>query len=88
MARIEPQQPVQMFVRSREFQREILSYLQENGPQPYDVLDVRFDPNRTGEIQVLLNELIRWKFIEMATDSDRTVSITNFGIARLVFKDI
>jgi hypothetical protein len=47
MARIEPQKPDQTFNRSREFQREVLAYLKEHGPQPYDVLYVHFDPNRT-----------------------------------------
>jgi hypothetical protein len=35
MARIEPQKPDQTFSRSREFQREVLAYLKEHGPQPY-----------------------------------------------------
>lgn len=88
MARIEPQKPDQTFSRSREFQREVLAYLKEQGPQPYDVLCVHFDPNRTGEIQIVLHELIQWKFIEKGTDSDMTVSITTPGITRLGFKDI
>lgn len=88
MARIEPQKPDQTFNRSREVQREVLSYLKEHGPQPYDVLYVHFDPNRTGEIQAVLNELIQWKFIDKGTDSYMTVSITASGIVRLGLKDI
>ena len=88
MARIEPQKPDHTFNRSREFQREVLAYLKEHGPQPFDVLCVHFDPNRTAEIQAVFNELIHWKFIERGTDSDMTVSITAPGIARLGLKDI
>jgi len=88
MARIEPQKPDQTFNRSREFQREVLAYLKEHGPQPYDVLYVHFDPNRTAEIQAVLHELIQWKFIDRGTDSYTTVSITTSGIARLGLKDI
>ena len=88
MARIEPQKPDQTFNRSREFQREVLAYLKEHGPQPYDVLYVHFDPNRTAEVQAVLNELIQWKFINRDTDSDMTVSITASGIARLGIEGI
>jgi hypothetical protein len=88
MARIEPQKPDQTFVRSRELQREVLAYLKEHGPQPYDVLQVHFDPNRTAEIQAVFNELIQWKFIERGTDSSMMVSITAAGINRLRLKDI
>ena len=88
MARIEPQKPDQIFNRSREFQREVLAYLKENGPQPYDVLYVHFDPNRTAEIKAVLRELIQWKFIEKGTDSYMMVSITASGILRLGLKDI
>jgi hypothetical protein len=88
VARIEPQKPDQTFIRSREVQRAVLAYLKEHGPQPYDVLYVHFDPNRTPEIQAVLHELIQWKFIERGTDSDMTVSITASGIARLGLKDI
>lgn len=88
MARIEPQKPDQTFNRSREIQREVLAYLKEHGPQPYEVLSVHFDPNRTPEIQAVLHELIQWKFIERGTDSDMTISITAPGIARLGIKDI
>ena len=49
MARIEPQKPHQTFIGSREFQRAVLAYLKEHGPQPYDVLYVHFDPNCTAE---------------------------------------
>ena len=87
MLRIEPQKPNQTFVRSRELQREVLAYLHENGPQPNHVLYIHFD-TRTAEIQAVLNELIQWKFIDRGTDSDTTVSITAFGIARLGFQDI
>jgi hypothetical protein len=88
MARIEPQKPHQTFSGSREIQREVLAYLKEHGPQPYDVLYVHFDPNRTPEMEAVLHELIQWKFIERGTDSDMTVSITAPGIARLRLKDI
>jgi len=88
MARIEPQKPDQTFNRSREFQREVLAYLKEHGPQPYDVLYVHFDPNRTAEVQAVLHELIQWKFIDRGTDSDMTVSITASGIARLGLEGI
>ncbi len=88
MARIEPQKPDQTFNRSREVQREVLAYLKEHGPQPYDVLCVHFDPNRTAEIQAVVNELIQWKFIDKGTGSSMTVSITASGIARLRLKDI
>jgi hypothetical protein len=88
MARIEPQKPHQTLNRSREFQREVLAYLKEHGPQPYDVLSVHFDPNRTADIQAVLRELIQWKFIERGTDSSMTVSITASGIARLGLTDI
>jgi len=88
MARIEPQKPHQTFNGSREFQREVLAYLKEHGPQPYDVLFVHFDPNCTAEIKSVLQELLQWKFIERGTDSEMTVSITPSGITRLGFKDI
>ena len=88
MPRIEPQKPDQTFSRSRELQREVLAYLKEHGPQPYDVLSGHFDPNRTPEIQAVLRELIQWKFIDKGTDSYMTVSITAAGIARLGLKDI
>ncbi|MGH7216594.1 MAG: hypothetical protein ACREIG_05110 [Nitrospiraceae bacterium] len=88
MARIEPQKPDQTFSRSRELQREVLAYLKEHGPQPYEVLYVHFDPNRTAEIPAVFNELIQWKFIERGTDSDMTVSITAPGIARLGLEGI
>ena len=88
MARIEPQKPDQTFNRSREVQREVLAYLKEHGPQPYEVLSAHFDPNRTAEIQAVLHELIQWKFIDRATDSNMTVSITASGIARLGIKGI
>ena len=88
MARIEPQKPDQTFDRSREFQREVLAYLKEHGPQPYDALYIHFDPNRTGEIQAVLHELIQWKFIDRGKDSEITISITASGIARLGLKDI
>lgn len=88
MARIEPQKPDQTFSRSRELQREVLAYLKEHGPLPYDVLHVHFDPNRTAGVQAVLHELIQWKFIDKGTDSSMTVSITAPGIARLGLKDI
>jgi hypothetical protein len=88
MARIEPQKPHQTFNGSREFQRAVLAYLKEHGPQPYDVLYVHFDPNGTAEIKSVLHELIQWKFIDRAKDSDMTVSITASGITRLGLKDI
>jgi len=88
MARIEPQKPDQTFNRSCEFQREVLAYLKEHGPQPYDVLYVHFDPNCTAEIKAVLHEMIQWKFIDRAKDSDMTVSITASGVARLGLKDI
>jgi hypothetical protein len=88
MARIEPQKPDQTFNRSRELQREVLTYLKEHGPQPYDVLFVHFDPNCTAEIKAVVHELIQWKFIERGTDSHMTVSITAPGVARLGLKDI
>ena len=88
MARIEPQKPDQTFIGSREFQRAVLGYLKEHGPQPYDALYVHFDPNRTAEIQAVLHELIQWKFINRDTDSYMTVSITASGIARLGIKEI
>lgn len=88
MARIEPQKPDQTFNRSREIQREVLAYLKEHGPQPYDALSTHFDPAHIGEIQAVLHELIQWKFIERGTDSDMTVSITAPGIARLGLKGI
>jgi Zn-dependent M32 family carboxypeptidase len=88
MARIEPQKPHQTFNRSREFQREILAYLKDHGPQPYDTLYAHFDPNRTAEIEAVFRELIQWKFIERRMDSDMMVSITTAGITRLGFKDI
>jgi hypothetical protein len=88
MARIEPQKPHHTFIGSREFQRAVLAYLKERGPQPYDVLYVHFDPNCTGEIKSVLHELIQWKFIDRGTDSDMMVSITASGIARLGLKDI
>ena len=88
MARIEPQKPDQTFSRSREIQREVLAYLKEHGPQPYEVLYVHFDPNRTAEIQAVLHELIQWKFINRGTDLHMTVSITAPGIARLGIKEI
>ena len=87
MARIEPQKPDQTFIRSREIQREVLAYLKEHGPLPYDVLYVHFDPNRSPEIQAVLHELIQWKFIERGTDSSMTVRSAS-GIARLGLKDI
>ena len=88
MARIEPQKPHQTFVGSREFQRAVLAYLKEHGPQPSDALYVHFDPNGTAEIKAVLYELVQWKFIDRAKDSDMTVSITASGIARLGLKDI
>jgi hypothetical protein len=88
MPRIEPQKPDQTFSRSRELQREVLAYLKDHGPQPYDVLSGHFDPNRTPEIQAVLRELIQWKFIDKGTDSHVTVSITAAGITRLLLKDI
>ena len=88
MARIEPQKPDQTFSRSREIQRAVLAYLKEHGPQPYDVLYVHFDPDRTAEIQAVLHELIQWKFIHRDTDSYMTVSITASGIARLGLEGI
>ena len=88
MPRIEPQKPDQTFNRSREFQREVLAYLKEHGPQPFDALYVHFDPNRTAEIEAVLRELIQWKFIDRGTDSCKMVSITASGIARLGLKDI
>jgi hypothetical protein len=86
MARIEPQKPDQTFNRSREIQREVLAYLKEYGPLPYDALYVHFDPTRTPEIQAVVDELIQWKFIERGTDASMT--ITASGIARLGLKDI
>jgi hypothetical protein len=88
MPRIEPQKPDQTFSRSREFQREILAYLKDHGPQPYAVLSGHFDLNGTAEIQAVLRELIQWKFIDKGMDSHMTVSITAAGIARLRLKDI
>ena len=88
MARIEPQKPDQTFNRSREFQREVLAYLKEHGPQPYDALYLHFDSNRTPEVESVFRELIQWKFIERGTDPSMMVSITASGIARLGLKDI
>ncbi|RPH81023.1 MAG: hypothetical protein EHM80_03670 [Nitrospiraceae bacterium] len=88
MARIEPQKPDQTFIRSRELQRAVLAYLKEHGPQPYDVLCVHFDPNRSAEIEAIFRELIQWKFVEKGTDLRMMVSITASGIARLGLKDI
>ena len=88
MARIEPQKPHQTFNGSREFQRAVLAYLKEHGPQPYDLLYVRFDPNCTAEIKSVLQELVQWKFIDRGKDSPMTVSITASVIARLGLKDI
>jgi hypothetical protein len=86
MARIEPQKPDQTFNRSREIQREVLAYLKEYGPLPYDALYVHFDPTRTPEIQAVVDELIQWKFIERGTDASMTIIAS--GIARLGLKDI
>ena len=88
VARIEPQKPHQTFNGSREFQRDVLAYLKEHGPQLYDVLYVHFAPNYTAEIKSVLPELLQWKFIDRAKDSDMTVSITASGITRLGFTDI
>ena len=88
MARIEPQKPDQTFNRSREVQREVLAYLKEHGPQPYDVLYVHFDRNRTPETEAVFRELIQWKFIERGTNSSMMVSITASGIARLRLENI
>ena len=88
MARIEPQKPRETFNGSREFQREVLAYLKEHGPRPYDVLYVHFDPNCTGEIKSVLHELVQWKFIDRGKDSDMTVSITASGCTRIGLKDI
>jgi hypothetical protein len=88
LARIEPQKPDQTFNRSREFQREVLAYLKEHGPQPYDALYLHFDSNRTPEVEAVFRELIQWKFIERGSDPSMMVSITASGIARLGFKDI
>ena len=88
MARIEPQKPDQTFTRSRELQREILGYLKEYGPQPYDALYVHFDPKHTAEIEAVFRELTQWKFIERGTDSSMMVSITASGVARLGLQDI
>ena len=88
MARIEPQKPYQTFNGSREFQRAVLAYLKEHGLQPYDPLYVHFNRNCTAEIKAVLHELIQWKFIDRAKDSDMTVSITASGITRLGLKDI
>jgi hypothetical protein len=88
MARIEPQKPDQTFNRSRELQREVLGYLKEHGPQPYDALYLHFDPNRTAEIEAVFRELIQWKFIERGSDSSMMVSLTASGIARLGLQGI
>lgn len=88
MARIQPQKPDQTFNRSRELQREVLAYLKEHGPQPYDALYLHFDPNRTAEIETVFRELIQWKFIEKGTASPMMVSITASGIARLRLENI
>lgn len=88
MARIDPQKPDQTFNRNREVQREVLAYLKEHGPQPYDALYAHFDPNRTAEIEAVFRELIQWKFIERGNDPSMMISITASGIARLRLENI
>ena len=63
------------------FHREALSYLKDFGPLDWNVLYVRFNADRSGDIGPALQALRERKYIKVG--SDKTASITALGMAQL-----
>jgi hypothetical protein len=66
--------------RNKPYERKVLKYLKEHGPQNYDHLVVELDRQNTGNIAIALQALLRWKHIKRNGDD---VVITEAGL-RLV----
>ena len=77
------QQPEEESRKKHKFERELLAYLKEHGPQPYGGLYVLFDRHRTAEIQSVSHGLRQGKLIQIGKDSYQMVSLTPSGLKRL-----
>jgi len=69
--------------KRHKFEQEVLAYLKEHGPQPYNGLYILFDRHRTTEIQSVAHGLKQGKLIQIGKDSYQTVSLTSSGLERL-----
>ena len=69
--------------KRRKFEQEVLAYLKEHGPQPYNGLYILFDRHRTAEIQSVSHGLNQGKLIQIGQDSYQMVSLTASGLKRL-----
>jgi hypothetical protein len=69
--------------KRHKFEQEVLAYLKEHGPQPYNGLFVLFDRHRTAEIQFVSHGLTQGKLIQIGQDSVQMVSLTASGLKRL-----
>ena len=69
--------------KRHKFEQEVLAYLKEHGPQPYNGLYILFDRHRTAEIQSVSHGLKQGKLIQIGQDSYQMVSLTASGLERL-----
>ncbi len=84
MAKEDDRQTLEEKPRTRhKFEQEVLAYLKEHGPQPYNGLYVLFDRHRTTEIQSVSHGLNQGKLIQIGKDSYQMVSLTANGLKRL-----
>ena len=84
MAKEDDRQTLEEKPRKRhKFEQEVLAYLKEHGPQPYNGLYVLIDRHRTAEIQSVSHGLKQGKLIQIGMDSVQMVSLTASGLKRL-----
>jgi hypothetical protein len=84
MAKEDDRQTLEEKPRKRhKFEQEVLAYLKEHGPQPYNGLYVLFDRHSTAEIQSISHGLKQGKLIQIGEDSYQMVSLTASGLKRL-----
>ena len=72
--------------KKRDVERMVLTHLKQHGTSLYDALSVRFDPNRTAELQPVLRGLKEYGYIDVSPD--KMVTITTFGLQRLEAEDL
>ena len=63
--------------RKKSYERKVLKYLKEHGPQNYDHLVIELDRQNTGNIAIALQALLQWKHIKRNSDD---VVITEAGL--------
>ena len=63
--------------RKKSYERKVLKYLKEHGPQNYDHLVIELDRQNTGNIAIALQALLQRKYIKRNLDD---VVITEAGL--------